>query len=113
MDTSVVLAHLLAEDRRPADSFWDHDGLITGRPLEYEAWDPIHARGLGASPGQDPRAILGALSSSSWCRPSSINPDTLTCEGAGAYAELTALVIINEDDTVTAFIFPSDVPPIP
>lgn len=62
VDTSVVLAHLLAEDRRPVGSFWDHDGLITSRLLEYEAWNRIHARGLGASHGEDLRAILGALS---------------------------------------------------
>lgn len=62
VDTSVVLAQLLAEDRRPAGSFWDHDGLITSRLLEYEAWTRLHARGLGDSHGDDLRALLARLS---------------------------------------------------
>ncbi len=62
VDTSVVLAQLLAEDRRPAGSFWDRDGLITSRLLEYEAWTRINARGIGASHGDDLRALLARLS---------------------------------------------------
>lgn len=35
IDTSVVLAQLLAEDRRPAPTFWN-ESLISSRLLEYE-----------------------------------------------------------------------------
>lgn len=36
VDTSVVLAQLLAEDRRPPESFW-HGVLLTGRLATYDA----------------------------------------------------------------------------
>jgi hypothetical protein len=35
VDTSVALAHLLAEDRCPPPGFWSQD-LVTSRLLEYE-----------------------------------------------------------------------------
>ena len=62
VDTSVVLAQLLAEDRHPASGFWDQDGLIASRLLEYEAWTRLHGRGLGTSHGDDLRALLARLS---------------------------------------------------
>lgn len=62
VDTSVILAQLLAEDQHPSPSFWDRDGLIASRLVEYEAWTRINARGLGASHGEDLRGLLGRLS---------------------------------------------------
>lgn len=62
VDTSVVLAQLLAEDRYPSSSFWVRDGLIASRLLEYEAWTSINGRGLGGSHGDDLRALLARLS---------------------------------------------------
>jgi hypothetical protein len=62
VDTSVVLAQLLAEDRHPPTSFWYQDGLIASRLLEYEAWTRINGRGLGESHGDHLRALLGLLS---------------------------------------------------
>ena len=35
LDTSVALAHLLAEDRRPPAGLWQEE-LVTSRLLEYE-----------------------------------------------------------------------------
>ena len=35
LDTSVALAHLLAEDRLPPVSLW-HETLVSSRLLEYE-----------------------------------------------------------------------------
>jgi len=35
LDTSVALAYLLAEDRRPPDSLWENP-LVSSRLLEYE-----------------------------------------------------------------------------
>ena len=42
LDTSVALAHLLAEDRRPPDSLWSKP-LVASRLLEYELWTRLNA----------------------------------------------------------------------
>ena len=60
LDTSVALAHLLAEDRRPPDALWGSP-LVSSRLLEYELWTRIHARGLGRSHGDDARALLARV----------------------------------------------------
>jgi predicted nucleic acid-binding protein len=57
LDTSVALAQLLAEDRRPPASLWD-ESLVASRLLEYELWTRIHARSLGASHGEQVRVLL-------------------------------------------------------
>jgi hypothetical protein len=44
LDASVLVAHLLAEDRRPPASMWDGP-LTSSRLLEVEAWTALHARG--------------------------------------------------------------------
>lgn len=60
LDTSVALAHLLAEDRAPPDSLW-REQLISSRLLEYEMWTRIHALGLGDSHGAEVRALLSRV----------------------------------------------------
>ena len=50
VDTSVVLAHLLAEDRSAANELWN-DTLVSSRLLVYEAWNRLNRQGLGASHG--------------------------------------------------------------
>ena len=45
LDTSVALAWLLTEDRRPPASLWDGT-LVSSRLLEFEIWTALHARGL-------------------------------------------------------------------
>ena len=60
LDTSVALAHLLAEDRRPPDALWE-ETLISSRLLEYEIWVPLHARGLAASHGEAARRLIGRV----------------------------------------------------
>jgi predicted nucleic acid-binding protein len=45
LDSSVLVAHLLAEDRRPPASLWDSP-LVSSRLLEVEAWTALHARGM-------------------------------------------------------------------
>jgi len=45
VDTSVALAQLLAEDRRPPASLWN-ETLVASRLLEYELWTRLHARKL-------------------------------------------------------------------
>jgi uncharacterized protein len=60
VDTSVVLAELLAEDRRPRDDFWN-ETLVSSRLLEYEVWTRVHARKLARSHGEAARALVGRL----------------------------------------------------
>lgn len=60
LDTSVALAQLLAEDRRPADSLWN-ETLVSSRLLEYELWTPLHARGLAESHGEAARWLIGHI----------------------------------------------------
>jgi predicted nucleic acid-binding protein len=60
LDTSVALAHLLAEDRAPDDEFW-RQPLISSRLIEYELWNRIHARKLGQSHGDAVRSLVGRV----------------------------------------------------
>jgi predicted nucleic acid-binding protein len=60
LDTSVVLAELFAEDRRPQPDFWK-GRLVASRLLEYETWTRVHARGAGATHGEAVREILGGV----------------------------------------------------
>jgi len=60
LDTSVALAHLLAEDRAPPDRLWQ-ENLISSRLLEYEIWTRIHARKLTHSHSDEVRSLLGRV----------------------------------------------------
>ncbi|MBX7059891.1 MAG: type II toxin-antitoxin system VapC family toxin [Leptospirales bacterium] len=60
LDTSVVLAALLAEDRRPPVELWSEE-LISSRLLEYELWNRLHARKLERSHGDAALAILSSV----------------------------------------------------
>lgn len=60
LDTSVALAHLLAEDRVPPDTLWEQT-LVSSRLLEYEVWNQLHARGLAVSHGESARELLQRL----------------------------------------------------
>ena len=61
LDTSVALAHVLAEDRVPPESLWQGT-LVSSRLIEYEVWARIHARRLGTSHGDEVRALLARVS---------------------------------------------------
>jgi predicted nucleic acid-binding protein len=60
LDSSVALAHLLAEDRFPAEGLWQQQ-LVSSRLLEYEVWNRIHARRLDRSHGDAARALIGRV----------------------------------------------------
>ena len=60
VDTSVALAHLLAEDLRPPASIWDHP-LVSSRLLEYELWSRLHARNLAHSHGDAAQGLVGRV----------------------------------------------------
>ncbi len=61
LDTSVALAHLLAEDRRPPDELWAEE-LWSSRLLEYELWTRVHARDLARTHGDVVRLLLARVS---------------------------------------------------
>jgi predicted nucleic acid-binding protein len=61
LDTSVALAHLLAEDRRPPDDLWSEE-LWSSRLLEYELWNRIHGRDLTRSHGDHVRLMIARVS---------------------------------------------------
>lgn len=60
IETSVVLAQLLAEDRCPPENIWAATP-VSSRLTEYEIWTRVHARGLGSSHGESVRLLLGRL----------------------------------------------------
>ena len=60
LDTSVALAWLLVEDRRPPAGLWT-DSPVSSRLLEYEVWNRLNARGLAVSHGEYARALIGRL----------------------------------------------------
>jgi len=60
VDTSVVLAQILAEDRKPPTSVWETD-LISSRLTEYETWVRLHALGLETSHGEPAQQLLARI----------------------------------------------------
>jgi len=60
LDSSVALAHLLAEDRFPAEDLWQQQ-LISSRLLEYEVWNRIHARRLARTHSDAVRALISRV----------------------------------------------------
>jgi uncharacterized protein len=60
LDTSVALAHLLAEDRQPPRALWEQP-LVASRLLEHELWTRLHARRLGTSHGESARRLVERL----------------------------------------------------
>ena len=60
IDTSVILAELLAEDRHPAPNFWRQE-LVSSRLIEYETWTRLHAKGLGPTHGDAAEALLASI----------------------------------------------------
>lgn len=60
LDTSVLLAQLLAKDRAPAAGLWE-ETLVSSRLLEYEAWTRLNALGIGDTHGDDARDLIGRV----------------------------------------------------
>jgi hypothetical protein len=60
VETSVILAQLLAEDRCPPESLWADPPRF--QPLDrIRGMEPDQARGLGNSHGESVRLLLGRL----------------------------------------------------
>lgn len=60
IDTSVALAHVLSEERRPPDTIWSEE-LVASRLLEYEAWIRIHGSGLARTHAEPLRLLLARI----------------------------------------------------
>ncbi len=60
LDSSVALAHLLAEDRVPPATIWA-ETLMSSRLIEYEIWNRLNARRLDRSHGPDARMLIDRL----------------------------------------------------
>ena len=60
LDSSVVLAYLLAEDRCPPVSIWD-ETLGSSRLLEYEVWNRVHANRSPVDYANDAHALLSRI----------------------------------------------------
>ncbi len=61
VDTSVLLAQLLAEDLRPPASLWV-ESLVSSRLAEYEIRNRLNARRLTESHGEAARQLIGRVS---------------------------------------------------
>ena len=57
LDSSVVLARLLAEPRSASNAMWN-DTLVSSRLLEYEVWNRIHARRLARTLGETVHTLI-------------------------------------------------------
>ena len=60
LDSSVALAHLLAEDRFPPEALWDQP-LVSSRLLECEVWNRVNAHQLQNSHGEAVRNLISRL----------------------------------------------------
>jgi predicted nucleic acid-binding protein len=60
VDSSVLLAELLAENRRPPEAIW-REPLTSSRLLAYEVWNRVHVRGLPRPHHAAARNLLGRV----------------------------------------------------
>jgi hypothetical protein len=60
LDSSVALAQLFAEDRRPPEALWA-EPLAASRLLQYEVWARVHARRLEVPHGPKVRDLLDGV----------------------------------------------------
>ena len=60
VETSVALAHLLAEDRQPPSRILSHT-LVASRLIEYEIWTRLHALGLTGTHGEAASGVISRI----------------------------------------------------
>jgi predicted nucleic acid-binding protein len=60
LDSSVALAQLFAEDRKPPENLW-REPVVSSRLLQYEVWVRVHARRLEHTHGEMVRDLLDAV----------------------------------------------------
>lgn len=59
-DSSILLAHLLAEDQQPPASLWSEE-LIASRLTQYEVWTVVHRRDSDETLAEATVETLGRL----------------------------------------------------
>jgi len=107
LDTSVALAELFAEDRRPPGALWEGT-LFSSRLLEYELWTRVHGRGATRSHGEAAREILARVSLVELAPPvlaRAIEPFPIAVRTLDALHLSTALFLAerNQDVSVAAY----------
>ena len=60
LDSSVALAHILAEERAPSERLWAGQ-VGSSRLLAYEVWNRLHVAGLGESHAREAEALLARV----------------------------------------------------
>ena len=60
LDTSVALAYLLSEDRRPPETIWENT-LVSSRLIEYEIWTSLHRQRRSKVLSESTHALLGRI----------------------------------------------------
>jgi predicted nucleic acid-binding protein len=60
LDSSVALAQVFAENRRPPEDLWQ-EPLAASRLVHYEVWTRVHSRKLGLTHGDKVRDLLDAI----------------------------------------------------
>src|SRR5215469_2117706 len=60
VDSSVLLADLLAEPRSPPETLWEQE-LASSQLLVYEVWTRINAQGLTSLHGDRARGLLARV----------------------------------------------------
>jgi hypothetical protein len=60
VDSSVLLADVLAESRSPPEALWEAE-LASSRLLAYEVWNRIHGNGLSESHSERADALLARI----------------------------------------------------
>ena len=60
IDSSIALAQLLSEDRRPPQSLW-RGGFVASRLLQYEVWNRLHAYGRAEELGSEVITFLNLI----------------------------------------------------
>ena len=60
LDSSVALAHLFDERRRPDPDFWQQ-AIRSSRLLEYEVWNRLHASGRATAASAETRKMMSGV----------------------------------------------------
>ena len=60
VDTSVILAHVLTESRRPSRAFWK-ERLVSSRLLEYEVWTRLNRGRVTGQVAESARETLARI----------------------------------------------------
>lgn len=58
VDSSVALASVMTEARKPPETLWAAERLSSSRLLEYEVWNRAFARGIGETHRAEIAAML-------------------------------------------------------